>query len=46
MNMPRAPGETPIDMDFLRTWIGKESMDEDILSVRHARLMTATLGLP
>lgn len=46
MNTPSSPGETPIDMDFLRTWIGRESMDEDVLSARHARLMAATLGLP
>lgn len=35
-----------IDLDYLRTWIGRESVSEDTLSVRHARLMAATLGLP
>jgi len=33
-------------MDMLRTWIGKQSIDEDTLSARHARLMAATIGLP
>lgn len=35
-----------IDLAFLRTWIGKETVSEDVLSVRHARLMAATLGWP
>lgn len=35
-----------IQLEFLRTWIGKETTSEDVLSLRHARLMGATLGLP
>jgi 3-methylfumaryl-CoA hydratase len=35
-----------IDIDGLRQWIGRPTIDEDLLSVRHARLMAATLGLP
>ncbi|WP_157269203.1 FAS1-like dehydratase domain-containing protein [Azohydromonas aeria] len=35
----------PVDLDALRPWIGREALDEDTLSVRHARLMAATLGL-
>ncbi|WP_047468676.1 FAS1-like dehydratase domain-containing protein [Delftia sp. ZNC0008] len=35
-----------IDLDHLRTWIGKVTEAEDIISVRHARLMAASLGLP
>jgi 3-methylfumaryl-CoA hydratase len=35
-----------LDLDFLRTWIGRETISEDTLAVRHARLMAATLGLP
>ena len=35
-----------VDLDFLRTWIGRETISEDTLAVRHARLMAATLGLP
>jgi 3-methylfumaryl-CoA hydratase len=34
-----------VDLDFLRTWIGRETISEDTLAVRHARLMAATLGL-
>jgi 3-methylfumaryl-CoA hydratase len=33
-----------IDINHLRGWIGHEVSDKDILSVRHARLMAATLG--
>jgi 3-methylfumaryl-CoA hydratase len=36
-------GET-IDIELLRTWIGRETLSEDTLTVRHARLMAATLG--
>jgi len=32
-----------IDLDYLRTWIGKTRNDEDLISVRHARLMSATV---
>lgn len=35
-----------IDLAHLRTWIGHPIETEDALSVRHARLMAATLGLP
>jgi len=35
-----------VDLDHLRLWIGKEEVGADHLSVRHARLMAATLGLP
>lgn len=34
-----------IDLEHLRTWIGREATTEDVLSVRHARLMAATLGV-
>ncbi|NML15781.1 FAS1-like dehydratase domain-containing protein [Azohydromonas caseinilytica] len=44
MNHPSAC--SPVDLDALRPWIGREALDEDLLSVRHARLMAATLGLP
>lgn len=32
-----------IDLDYLRTWIGKSRSDEDLISCRHARLMAATI---
>lgn len=32
-----------IDLDYLRTWIGKSRCDEDVISCRHARLLAATL---
>ena len=32
-----------IDIEHLRTWIGKSHSDEDQLSLRHARLMSATV---
>jgi 3-methylfumaryl-CoA hydratase len=35
-----------VDVDHLRQWIGRETVADDTLSVRHARLMAATLGLP
>jgi 3-methylfumaryl-CoA hydratase len=35
-----------VDLEYLRTWVGREVVDEDVLEVRHARLMAATLGLP
>ncbi len=40
------PDSSVVDLDFLRTWIGRETISEDTLAVRHARLMAATLGLP
>jgi 3-methylfumaryl-CoA hydratase len=40
------PDRSVVDLDFLRTWIGRETISEDTLAVRHARLMAATLGLP
>ncbi len=33
-----------IDIAHLRQWVGRETRAEDTLSVRHARLMAATLG--
>ncbi|MDO8597347.1 MAG: MaoC family dehydratase N-terminal domain-containing protein [Sulfuricaulis sp.] len=35
-----------VDIAHLRQWIGKTQTDRDLLSVRHAGLMAATLGLP
>lgn len=35
-----------IDLDYLRTWIGKSRRDEDLISCRHARLLAATLDYP
>ena len=35
-----------IDLEYLRTWIGKSHADEDLISVRHARLMAATVDYP
>jgi len=32
-----------IDLDYLRTWIGKSRSDKDLISCRHARLLAATL---
>ena len=32
-----------IDLDHLRTWIGKSRSGEDLISARHARLMAATV---
>jgi len=43
---PSAPDHPAVDLDYLRTWIGRDTISEDTLSVRHARLMAATLGLP
>ncbi|HNJ75924.1 MAG TPA: MaoC family dehydratase N-terminal domain-containing protein [Azospira sp.] len=33
-----------IDLAHLRSWIGRVQEDEDVLAVRHARLMAATVG--
>ena len=33
-------------LDHLRTWIGNSRSDEDVISVRQARLMAATIDLP
>ena len=47
MSQPNiASGSEAVDLAFLRTWIGREVISEDTLSVRHARLMAATLVLP
>lgn len=46
MSTPNTTDGNAINLDFLRAWIGLESITEDTLSVRHARLMAATLGLP
>ncbi len=35
-----------IDIAHLRTWIGKTHDDEDTISLRHARLMAATVDFP
>lgn len=35
-----------IDLDYLRTWVGKSRSDEDLISCRHARLMAATIDYP
>lgn len=35
-----------IDLDHLRTWIGKSRSDTDLISVRQARLLAATLDYP
>lgn len=43
---PSESRQDSIDLAFLRTWIGRETTTEDTLSVRHARLMAATLGMP
>lgn len=34
-----------IDIAYLREWVGKETIDTDVLGVRHAHLMAATLGV-
>ena len=35
-----------IDIEHLRTWIGRTHADEDVIAPRHARLMAATVDLP
>jgi 3-methylfumaryl-CoA hydratase len=35
-----------VDVDHLRQWVGRETLASDTLSLSHARLMAATLGLP
>ncbi|MCX7157498.1 MAG: MaoC family dehydratase N-terminal domain-containing protein [Rhodocyclales bacterium] len=35
-----------IDLEHLRTWIGKSRCDEDLISARHARLMAAAVDYP
>jgi 3-methylfumaryl-CoA hydratase len=40
-NEPTAP---PIDLPHLRQWVGRSVCSTDTLSLRHARLMAATLG--
>ena len=35
----------PIDIDHLRGWLGRSQSDTDVLDLRHARLMAATVGL-
>ena len=37
---------TAIDLDHLRSWIGRSRDDEDVISARHARLMAATIDYP
>ena len=35
-----------IDIDHLRSWIGKTRTEDDTVALRHARLMAATIDLP
>jgi 3-methylfumaryl-CoA hydratase len=35
-----------INMSYLRQWLGRETLVEDVLSVRQAQLMAATLDVP
>ncbi|MFT3961298.1 acyl-CoA dehydrogenase [Propionivibrio sp.] len=35
-----------IDIEHLRTWIGRTHVNEDVIAPRHARLMAATIDLP
>ena len=35
-----------INLEHLRTWIGNTRTDEDLIALRHARLMAATLNYP
>ena len=35
-----------LDLDYYRTWIGTTRIDEDLISVRHALLMAATIDYP
>jgi 3-methylfumaryl-CoA hydratase len=37
---------SPPDLDHLRQWVGREREDEDVASLRHARLMAATVARP
>lgn len=37
---------TKVDITHLRQWVGREVLTSDTLSVRHARLLAATLGQP
>jgi len=39
------PAHRAVDIDHLKTWIGKTEQDEDRLAARHAMLMAATLGV-
>ncbi|MGZ2744898.1 FAS1-like dehydratase domain-containing protein [Burkholderia stagnalis] len=41
-DFPESAGD--IDLARLREWVGRSVEDSDVLSVRHARLMAATLG--
>ncbi len=36
---------SPEDLQHWQTWVGASHEDEDLLALRHARLMAATLGL-
>ncbi len=33
-----------IDLEHLRSWVGRARSDEDVIAARHARLMAATVG--
>ncbi|MCI1193213.1 acyl-CoA dehydrogenase [Calidifontimicrobium sp. SYSU G02091] len=47
MDDPPSPSpSTAVDLPTLRRWLGRSRDDEDLLAVRHARLMAATLGEP
>jgi 3-methylfumaryl-CoA hydratase len=35
-----------INIEHLRTWVGKSHSDDDLIAVRHARLMAATVDYP
>jgi 3-methylfumaryl-CoA hydratase len=38
--------ETAIDLEHLRQWIGRTRSDTDVVALRHARLMAATVDRP
>jgi 3-methylfumaryl-CoA hydratase len=35
----------PIDLAHLRQWVGRSVVDQDVISLRHAQLMAATVGI-
>jgi len=45
MPAPDTASSAAVDLAHLRQWVGREAVDDDVLTVRHARLMAATLGL-
>ena len=38
--------EAALNIDHLRTWIGKTRHDEDVISLRHANIMAVTIDYP